>query len=744
MSEAITLPHKFTPFWYQEEFLYQWQHKKRLVLVAHRRMGKDKTVFANLPQRMMQRVGTYFYFLPTYNQARKVIWNGADKDGFRFLSHFPKEIVAGINETEMKITLTNGSILQMVGADNIDRIVGTNPIGVVFSEYALMKPDVWDLISPILVENGGWAVFITTPRGKNHAFSMIQKNKDNPNWHIEILPVSYTKALNEDQINEQRFNMSVDKYNQEYECNFNDNATSVFKNVRAKTYPSHEWFESPTAIYQIGVDLAKVNDYTVITPFDLTTFRVAPQDCFNQIDYTLQKVKIEAAYLRYNRGRVIMDSTGVGIPIVDDLLNKGINVAPYSFTANSRNELLINLQILLEQGKISIPDDEELIDQLEAAVFEEMPNGRTKIVVPEPMHDDCFTKGTQILTDKGQKPIEEIKVGDLVMTREGLKPVVMTRSSRKNTVRNIGLEGTPTHPIITRDGNVNLANARESDTLYIWNEKLSLIEERSITDTQDQREDSTVSTIGGMTKIKRHPSHFIGKFGLIVMEKYQKATSFTTKIITHLTMTLEIWKSCLKANTQRCTLMSLILRNAYAQVVKSKQDESSEIWLGGDWKIQALLYQYIEQMELNRQLGQQPHSKNGKKTMLKEIKKSLDRMDSIKKKGLSKIWLIGERHSLLRKLFVWNVKRSFLTGLTMVVSFVALLVGVITLTRKRVYNLQVEGKHEYFANNILVHNCLMSLALAVWDIPHKAVTQHSRTHVTEAGGVVPFYEDLGY
>jgi hypothetical protein len=288
----------------------------------------------------------------------------------------------------MTITLTNGSILQMVGADNIDRIVGTNPVGCVFSEYSLMKPEVWELISPILVENGGWAVFIFTPRGRNHAFNLLEAAKNDPDWHVEILPVSKTKALSEDQIRKAKLGMTHERYLQEYECDFTQNATSVFKNVRSRTYPMHEWTENPSGVYQIGVDLAKTSDYSVITPFDLTTFRVAPQDSFNQIDYTLQKTKIEAAYHRFGRGRVIMDSTGVGVPIVDDLLNKGINVAPFTFTHNSRNELIINLQILLEQGKVIIPDDEELIKQLEACVWDVMDSGRTKAVVPEPMHDD--------------------------------------------------------------------------------------------------------------------------------------------------------------------------------------------------------------------------------------------------------------------------------------------------------------------------------------------------------------------
>ena len=398
MSTTINLPYEFTPRPYQESFLYAWDIGRgtfekpdpfqRLMMVAHRRMGKDKMVFAQIPKKMMERKGTYYYFLPTYNQARKVIWNGADKSGFRFLDHFPKEIVARKNEQDMIIETVNGSMLQLVGADNIDRIVGSNPVGVVFSEFSLMKSDVWTLISPILAENGGWAVFIFTPRGQNYAYDLLRKAQRNDKWYVEILPVSQTKAVPQEVLDEERMNMTDAHYEQEWECSFEQSNSAVFKDIRKRTYPAGDYQYNNGGMYRLGIDLAKSNDFTVITPFDLTTFQVGPQDSFNQIDYTLQKAKIEAAFYRYNNAPVVVDGTGVGVPIVDDLVNKGINVIPYTFTYNSRNELLQNLQILLEQDKIKIPDDEELLDQLESAQWELTPSGRSKIVIPEPKHDD--------------------------------------------------------------------------------------------------------------------------------------------------------------------------------------------------------------------------------------------------------------------------------------------------------------------------------------------------------------------
>jgi Terminase RNaseH-like domain/Terminase large subunit, T4likevirus-type, N-terminal len=388
MSE-ITLPYRFIPRDYQLKFLKAWDSGiKRMFIVWHRRSGKDKTVIANLSKKMMERVGTYFYALPTYSQAKKIIWTGADKDGFKFLDHFPKELVKSVNQQDMVIELVNGSILQLIGADNIDRIVGTNPIGVVFSEYSLMKPDVWNLISPILLENGGWAVFIMTPRGTNHAWDLMQKIKHDPSWFLQVLTVDNTKALSKEQLEQAQKEMPQDLFKQEYYCAFLDNGLGFFRRVDENTYKIDEYQPKELAFYQIGVDLAKYNDFTVISPFNLQDFHLLKQDSFNQMDYNLQKARIENAYLKHNKGRIVIDSTGVGEPVFDDLNARGMNIMPFRFNRTSRTDLLKNLQILLEQDKIKIPNDEVLIDELKSMTYELNETGGTKITVPDGKHDD--------------------------------------------------------------------------------------------------------------------------------------------------------------------------------------------------------------------------------------------------------------------------------------------------------------------------------------------------------------------
>ena len=137
------------------------------------------------------------------------------------MGHFPTEVVKNKNETELRIELINGSAVQLIGTDNIDSIVGTNPVGCIFSEYAVQDPKAWDYIRPILRENDGWAVFNFTPRGKNHGYTLYQMARNNPEWFAEILSVKETKAISEADIaKEIAEGMSEELADQEFRCSF--------------------------------------------------------------------------------------------------------------------------------------------------------------------------------------------------------------------------------------------------------------------------------------------------------------------------------------------------------------------------------------------------------------------------------------------------------------------------------------------------------------------------------------------
>ena len=194
---TIELPYLFTPRPYQQPFFEAFlKHEiRRAILVWHRRAGKDKTVFNVTVCEAAKRVGMYLYMLPQLTQARKVIWDGRGKDGNKFTDHIHPDLIAKINNTEMKVELVNGSIIQMAGADNYDNMMGTNPLGIVFSEFSIQNPTAYDYFRPILAENGGWAIFDYTPRGRNHGYQLYNMVKDNPKWFVSYLTANDTTYL---------------------------------------------------------------------------------------------------------------------------------------------------------------------------------------------------------------------------------------------------------------------------------------------------------------------------------------------------------------------------------------------------------------------------------------------------------------------------------------------------------------------------------------------------------------------
>lgn len=221
----IRIPAFYRPREYQKpvwEHMLQDKPGLRSSIVWHRRGGKDLTAINICAFKAFQRVGTYWHVLPTYKQGKQIVWEGMTSTGVPFLDSFPKELVTRKRDVDLQIDLANGSKYRVVGSDNIDSLVGTNPIGVVFSEYSLQDPHAWEYIRPILAENGGWAMFIFTPRGKNHGYKLHEMAKRNPGWFAQTLSVDLTQAVSDEIIeDERRSGMPEELIQQEFYCSFN-------------------------------------------------------------------------------------------------------------------------------------------------------------------------------------------------------------------------------------------------------------------------------------------------------------------------------------------------------------------------------------------------------------------------------------------------------------------------------------------------------------------------------------------
>jgi len=177
----IDLPNGWRPRDYQlPAWRYLQSGGQHAELLWHRRAGKDDICLHHAACAAMKRVAGYWHMLPQAAQARKAIWSAVNPHTGkkRIDEAFPLALRKTTREQEMSIEFLNGSTWQVVGSDNFNSLVGSTPAGIVYSEWALSNPAARAYLRPILAENGGWQLFITTPRGRNHAkqtFEAAQK-----------------------------------------------------------------------------------------------------------------------------------------------------------------------------------------------------------------------------------------------------------------------------------------------------------------------------------------------------------------------------------------------------------------------------------------------------------------------------------------------------------------------------------------------------------------------------------------
>jgi phage terminase large subunit len=225
MGDSRDLPINggLTPRFYQTGYMEARDAGcKFAVWVMHRRGGKDRTALAQTCKDAFRRVGLYWHCLPTLKQGRKVVWDNITSEGRNLIEQtFPRAIVKRRLEDEMKIELINGSIVQIVGADNFNALVGASPVHVTFSEWSLTDPRAYDFVRPILRENDGSVSFIYTPRGYNHGWKTLQVAQKLPGAWVAVMSIRDTQVLSEADIALERAqDMPEELIQQEYYCDF--------------------------------------------------------------------------------------------------------------------------------------------------------------------------------------------------------------------------------------------------------------------------------------------------------------------------------------------------------------------------------------------------------------------------------------------------------------------------------------------------------------------------------------------
>jgi hypothetical protein len=345
MSNDTATFNRFIPRPYQYNLCdaFESEKFKKYLVIWPRRAGKDICALNLLLRAAMRKVGTYFYIFPTFQMGRRILWDAIDISGKRILTYYiPEEMIESRNEQQMRIRLVNGSQIQILGSDNFDNtLVGTNAIGMVFSEYALSDSRAYSYSIPILKASDGWVLMVSTPRGKNALWDLYNVARKSSDWFCEKLSIDNTKhvAIEEIEKEIEEGQMSRDLALQEFWTSFELGVEGSFyskyiDDLRRKTQitsvpwepylPVHTaWdlgFNDPTSIifFQIsgasiriidyyenskkGLDhyakIVKQKEYTYgkhIAPFD-----IAVSDLFIGVSRWKMMHDLGISFMRYN------------------------------------------------------------------------------------------------------------------------------------------------------------------------------------------------------------------------------------------------------------------------------------------------------------------------------------------------------------------------------------------------------------------------------------------------------------
>jgi len=358
----IELP---TPHINQRQILES--NKRFIVVMCGRRFGKSElSQILGITEAL--KGGSVAYVTPTYGLAQV------------FFERLTKTLPFKNNISKLKIYCPNEGSIEFFTGERLDNLRGRKFHLVIIDEAAFISDleDGWNnSIRPTLTDYEGRAVFLSTPRGKNFFYSLFMKQGEN-DWQSFKFSTYDNPHINPREIDEARIQLPEVVFNQEYLADPAENSANPFGNafIRRCIKPM-----SAQPIVCYGIDLAKSVDFTVIVGLD-NAGNVAYFDRF-QLDWHNTKETIK----RLPPAPIIVDSTGVGDPILEDLLREGVNIEGLKFTSQSKQQLMEGLASAIQQGRIGFPEG-VIVEELDVFEYQFTANG-VRYSAPSGFHDDC-------------------------------------------------------------------------------------------------------------------------------------------------------------------------------------------------------------------------------------------------------------------------------------------------------------------------------------------------------------------
>jgi hypothetical protein len=392
---------------HEKQLLLKTCNAKRVVVLAGRRFGKT-TVVADIAVERALNGYRILEAAPTADQTN-AFWESCK-------ASLVDMIAAGLaykNDTDRVLRFPNGGQIKAKTAWDADSLRGDYADLLILDEYSLMDPSAWDEVgAPMLLDNDGSAIFIFTPKRKNHAFKLYQRaiGDATGRWAAFHFTSYDNPYLSKEALEEITSDMTEDAYRQEILAEFLEGEGTVFRNLDACMKAPKDARPEQHAGHRIvaGVDWGKQGDFTAISVFCADCACEVAIDRFNQIDYAFQRKRLVAMVHKWGVSLLVPEANAMGEPIIEELqrdkeLSK-VTLSPFTTTESSKTPLIESLALAFEQEEAQWIDNAVWKGELEAYERKvSQRTGRSSYSAPEGVHDDCVMARALAWHAGGQK-----------------------------------------------------------------------------------------------------------------------------------------------------------------------------------------------------------------------------------------------------------------------------------------------------------------------------------------------------
>lgn len=322
-----------------------------------------------------------WWVAPSYQQV-DIAWRMIEK-------HY-HPLIMKRNTSKYWIRLINGAWIFFKSTEKHDNLRGEGVSFMVIDEAADVDREAWfGSLRATLSDKQGRCIIVGTPKGRNWFYEEWTRGQDPEVKEYESFrfPSKSNPYLPDREVELARQTMPSDLFRQEYEAEFLEDGSGVFRGIHDCVQGE---LEEPRedGEYVIGLDLARYQDYTVAICMDIETGHVVAYDRFNQIDWALQMDRVQTMADKYNEAVIWFDANSIGDPLAEEMERRGMVIEPFKITPTTKGQLIQLLATKIQRREITFPEIPELLNELSIYGYEILPSGHIRYSAPDGYHDD--------------------------------------------------------------------------------------------------------------------------------------------------------------------------------------------------------------------------------------------------------------------------------------------------------------------------------------------------------------------